>query len=220
VSGRFASAREEVLEAARRIARAGLVAGSSGNVSRRIPTPDGDLVAITASRVPYHRLTIDDVLVVDSEIEPVVGDGIPSSESLLHLAVYRARPDVHAVIHTHSPYASAFAVAGEPIPPLLDEQVLLLGGSIEVAAYAASASEELAEQAVGALADRAGVLLRHHGVAGVGDTLEAAIEVVELIERVAQVRAITVSMGAPRELPPAVVETQRQVYRMMRGMRP
>jgi L-fuculose-phosphate aldolase len=197
-----------------------LVSGSSGNVSRRIPTPDGDLVAITASRVPYHRLTIDDVLVVDSEIEPVVGDGIPSSESLLHLAVYRARPDVHAVIHTHSPYASAFAVAGEPIPPLLDEQVLLLGGSIEVAAYAASASEELAEQAVGALADRAGVLLRHHGVAGVGDTLEAAIEVVELIERVAQVRAITVSMGAPHELPPAVVETQRQVYRMMRGMRP
>jgi L-fuculose-phosphate aldolase len=202
-----------------RIVAAGLVSGASGNVSRRVRTPDGDLIAITASGVPYHRFSVDDVLIVDFEIEPVDGDGVPSSESLLHAAIYRARPDVGAVIHTHSVYASAFAVAGEPIPVILDEQVITLGGAIEVAAYAASASEELAEQAVATLGDRAAVLLRHHGVAGAAEDLEHACAVVELVERIAQIRALTKMLGAPNELPAEIVAEQRQVYRMMKGMR-
>ena len=136
----YAAERQQVLDAVRRIVDAGLVAGASGNVSRRIRTPDGDLVAVTASRVPYHRFTLDDVLVVDFDVEPVVGDGIPSSESLCHMTMYRARADVNAVIHTHSVHASAFAVAGLPIPCILDEQVITLGGAVEVARYGASAS--------------------------------------------------------------------------------
>ena len=93
----FEAERGEVLDAVGRIVAAGLVAGASGNVSRRIRTPDGDVFAITASRVPYHRFELDDVLVVDADVEPILGDGIPSSESLLHLAVYAARRDVGAV---------------------------------------------------------------------------------------------------------------------------
>ena len=124
MSDTYLAERQQVLEAVQRIVAAGLVSGSSGNVSRRIATPNGDLFAVTASRVPYHRFGIDDVLVVDGEVEPVVGDGVPSSESLAHMAVYRARPDVGAVIHTHSVYASAFAVAAQPIPCVLDEQVV------------------------------------------------------------------------------------------------
>jgi L-fuculose-phosphate aldolase len=99
----YLSERQEVLEAVRRIVELGLVAHASGNVSRRIPTSEGELFAITVSRVPYHRFGIDDVLVVDPNIDPVVGDGIPSSESLAHLAVYAARPDTGAVIHTLGP---------------------------------------------------------------------------------------------------------------------
>src|SRR3954452_14663726 len=125
----FDNERGEVLDAVQRIVALGLVAGASGNVSRRIRTPDGDVFAITSSRVPYHRFELQDVLVVDADVEPVVGDGIPSSESLLHLAAYAARPDVGAVIHTHSIHASAFAVAGVAIPTILDEQVVLLGGA-------------------------------------------------------------------------------------------
>ena len=79
MTNNYITARTEVLEAVRRIVELGLVAHASGNVSRRISTPDGDLFAVTASRVPYHRFTIDDVVVVEAEVDPVVGDGIPSS---------------------------------------------------------------------------------------------------------------------------------------------
>ena len=218
MSDRFAVERAEVAAGVQRIVAAGLVAGASGNVSRRIRTADGDLIAITASRVPYHRFTPDDVIVVDFEIEPVDGDGVPSSESLLHAAIYRARTDVGAVIHTHSVYASAFAVAGEAIPPILDEQVVTLGGAVEVATYGASASEQLADNAVFALGDRAAVLLRHHGAVGVGEHLEEACAVVELVERIAQIRALTKTLGAPRELSPEIVADEHRVYRMMKGM--
>ena len=218
--GQFVEERQEVLDAVRRIVAAGLVSGASGNVSRRIRTPDGDLFAVTASRVPYHRFGLGDVLVVDEEIDPVVGEGVPSSESLAHMAVYRARPDVGAVIHTHSAYASAFAVAARPIPCVLDEQVLTLGGAVTVAEYASSASQQLADNAVAALGERAAVLLRHHGVLGVGGDLEEAVAAVELVERVAKVRLLSLQLGAARELPASVVGAEQQVYRMMKGFKP
>lgn len=214
------AAREAVIDAVRRIVDAGLVANASGNVSCRIRRADGDHFAITASRVPYHRFTIDDVLVVDEEIEPVVGEGVPSSESLLHLAVYRARPNVGAVIHTHSVYASAYAVAGRPIPAILDEQVVALGGGVEVAAYGPSASEELADNAVAALGERAAVLLRNHGAVGVGADLEEAIAVVELVERVAKIGVLSAILGDDAMgLPPEAVASEQAVYRMMKGFR-
>ncbi|MEX2245943.1 MAG: class II aldolase/adducin family protein [Dehalococcoidia bacterium] len=215
----YAEERQQVLDAARRIADAGLVSGASGNVSRRISTPEGDLIAVTASRVPYQRMTLDDVLVVDFNVDPVVGDGIPSSESLAHVAAYRTRPDVGAVIHTHSVYASAFAVAGKPIPPVLDEQVVLLGGPVEVADYGPSSSQDLADNAVAALGLRAAVLLRHHGVLGVGRDLDEAVDVVSLVERVARVRLLSTLLGPPAQLAPPVVEAESKVYRMMRGIR-
>ncbi|MEX0750921.1 MAG: class II aldolase/adducin family protein [Dehalococcoidia bacterium] len=215
----YAAERGEVLDAVRRIVALGLVSGASGNVSRRIRAPEGELITITASRVPYHRFTIDDVLVCDFDVEPVVGDGVPSSESLSHLAIYRARPDVGAVIHTHSVYASAFAAAGTPIPCVLDEQVISLGGAVEVADYGSSASEELATNAVAALGERAAVLLKHHGIIGVGAGLEEAADVVELVERVAQICVAAASLGGARPLPDDVVRSQQQIYRMMKGFR-
>jgi L-fuculose-phosphate aldolase len=218
VSRGYAEARTEVAAAVQQIVGAGLVSGASGNVSRRVRTLDGDLIAITSSRVPYHLFSADNVVVVDFEIDPVDGDGVPSSESLLHAAIYRARPDVGAVVHTHSVYASAFAVAGEAVPPILDEQVLILGGGIAVAEYAPSASQELADQALLALGDRAAVLLRHHGAVGVGADLGEAVAVVALVERIAQIRLTTRQLGAPVELPADVVAKERAVYRMMKGL--
>ena len=219
MTAQFLEERRQVLDAVRRIVAAGLVSGSSGNVSRRISTPSGDLFAVTASRVPYHRFGIDDVLVVDAEVEPVAGDGIPSSESLAHMAVYRARPDVGAVIHTHSVYASAFAVAGQPIPCVLDEQVVFLGGAVAVAEYGPSASEQLAGNAVASLGERAAVLLRHHGVLGVGTDIDEAVAVVDLVERVAKVRLLSVSLGGAHELTADIVRAEARVYRMMKGFK-
>ena len=220
MSGTYEAERREVLRVVEQVVAAGLVAGSSGNVSRRIAGADGDLIAVTASSVPYHRFTLDDVVVVDFDIEPVVGDGVPSSESLMHLAVYRARPDVGAVVHTHSIYASAFAAAGRPILPVLDEQVVVLGGAVEVAEYGPSASEELAARCVTALGERAAVLLRNHGVVGVGGDLDEALAAVELTERVAQVQILSAALGGAQELPADVVHTEQHMYRMLHGLRP
>lgn len=214
----YAGERAEVLEAVQRVVALGLVANASGNVSRRIERHEGDYFAITASRVPYHRFALEDVVVVDANVDSIVGDGIPSSESLVHLAVYAARPDVGAVIHTHSVHASAFAVAGMPIPCVLDEQVVSLGGQVEVAEYAPSASQQLAEHAVFALSDRAAVLLRHHGVLAVGRDLEEGVAAVELVERVARIRLLALQLGPSSELTADVVAVEQKMYRMMRGM--
>jgi L-fuculose-phosphate aldolase len=210
--------RTEVLDAVHRIVALGLVAHASGNLSRRIPTATGDLFAVTASRVPYHRFTIDDVLVVDAYIEPVVGDGIPSSESLAHIAVYAARPDAGAVIHSHSVYASAFAVARRPLPCILDEQVITLGGQVECADYAASASQQLADNAARALGDRAAVLLRNHGVLACGRDLEEAVAAAELVERVAKIALLSRLLGDVQLLPDDIVAAEQKAYRMLKGL--
>ena len=163
----YADERAEVLEAVGRVVALGLVAHASGNVSRRIEREGGDYFAVTASRVPYHRFALEDVVVVDANIDSIVGDGLPSSESLAHLAVTsrgrRRRRDPYPL-----GICERLRCGRRPIPCVLDEQVVSLGGQVEVAEYAPSASEELAEHAVLALSDRAAVLLRHHGVLAVG----------------------------------------------------
>jgi L-fuculose-phosphate aldolase len=206
-----AAAIEMVLASCRSIASAGLVSGSSGNVSCRLGP---GLYAITRRGLGYDALSAADVVVINEEAEPVNGEGVPSSESLLHLAVYEARPDVGAVIHTHSVWASALAVAGLSIPPLIDEQVFLLGGEVSVADYAAPMSEELARNAVDALGERRAALLRNHGVIGAGRDLPQAVEVVEQVERLAQTLVIARLAGTPEALPVDAIETARQLYRM------
>jgi L-fuculose-phosphate aldolase len=214
--------KQEVVAACRRIVAVGLVAGASGNVSRRVEGADGaPLVAITPTRVPYHRLTADDVVVIDLEGDPVEGeDGVPSSETLVHLAAYRARADVGAVIHTHSIYASALSVAGLEIPPLFEEQVVFLGGSIPVAEYAIAGSQELADKACAALGEGNAVLLHNHGVVGVGADLEEAATACELVERLAQIYVLALGLGRVTPLPESTIEAEKKIFRMDRGRLP
>jgi L-fuculose-phosphate aldolase len=208
--------KEQVLAACRRIVAAGLTAGASGNVSRRVEGANAaPLLAITPSQVPYHRLTADQILIIDFERSVVEGEGAPSSETLAHLAVYRARADVGAVIHTHSIYASALAVAGMDIPPLIDEQVMILGGTIPVAEYAMSGSQELAEKACAALGEGYAVLLRSHGVLGVGADLEEAASVCESVERLAQIYVLALGLGQFTTLPEQVIEVEKNIFRFI-----
>jgi L-fuculose-phosphate aldolase len=101
---------------------------------------------------------------------------------------------------------------------VLDEQAVILGGTVEVAEYGASASDELAERCVAALGDRAAVLLRNHGAVGVGRTLDEALAAVELTERVAQVQLLAALIGGARELPDDVVARERTIYLMLHGL--
>jgi len=178
--------RTEVLGAARTLLAAGLTIGNSGNVSARVGGTSGQvLLAITPHGRYCDELTPYDVIVMNEAGSPIEGKGLPPAEWPLHVAVYRARPDVNAVIHAHPPMGSAMAVVGQPIPPILEDQLTFLGGQIKVASHAATSSEELARCAVEALDGRNACLLANHGVLTVGKDLKAALVACQYLEKLA-----------------------------------
>lgn len=207
--------RAALLAAAREMAARDLVAGTSGNISARL---DRGLYLVTPTSKPYATMSEADLVVVNDDLEPVDGAGVPSSESLLHLAIYQARSDLAAIAHTHSIYASAAAAAGITIPPILDEAVVQLGGPIECAEYGPPASEDLASKAVKALGDRRAVLLRNHGVVGGGNAPAEALDVCALVERIAQIYFFAQIAGGAKQLPGEVIETEKAIYRMRHGL--
>jgi len=214
--GAWDAVKLEVVEACRQLVAKGLVAGANGNVSCRCD----QAVVITPSRIPYSRLEPQDVVVIDFEADLLEGELPPSSETLAHLAIYRARPDVGAVIHTHSVFASALAVAGLEIPPIVDEQVVALGGGVPVAAYAPAGSQELAEAAGEALGKGNAVLLRNHGAIAAGRDLAEAVAHAELVERLAQIYIMARLLGRAEPLPPSIVAMEQALFRMQREVSP
>lgn len=211
--------RETLLEAVLELDRRGLVSGSSGNVSRRLSLEgDEERYLVTPAGVTYDRIETDDLVVVDGDLEPVGADLVPSTESLLHLGIYRGRPDINAIVHTHSLYASVAAVTMTEIPPIVDEMVVYIGGPIEVADYAFPGTPELAEAGLEALEDRRAVLLRNHGMCAVGSDIEEAMRVAILVERIAQIYVQAEMVGGATELPDFAVEAERQVYLMRSGL--
>ena len=200
----------DIAEAGRRMLDKGLVTGASGNISVRVPGEDR--IVITPSRVGYDRIGAGDIVALDFEGNVIEGERKPSVEAGMHIGVYKARPDVGAVIHTHSVYASAAASARRAIPPFLDEMVLLLGGEIEVAEYGMPGSEELAHNAVAALGRKNAVLLANHGPLCCGKDLESAFGNAELVERVAKIFVLSSLLGNPKNLPPEAVELEQNIF--------
>ena len=204
-------AKMQVAEVARKMAELGLVCGTNGNVSARLP---GSLFAMTPMGRTCEGMSADDIVVVDGDLHSVEGDLIPSSESLLHLAIYDARPDVGGIVHTHGVYSSAVAVAGLAIPPIVDEMVMTLGGEIRVSEYAPPASEEVAQLVCAALGDRDAALIRNHGAVGVGQTPRAALDVSILTERTAKIFVLSSILGRPNTLPEDVVASEAAIFEM------
>jgi L-fuculose-phosphate aldolase len=186
--------REEVAAAARRLADEGLVLGTSGNVSRRC----GEFVAITATGAELATVDADQVTVVGLNGVAIDGPYAPSSELLMHTAVYE-RLDATAVVHTHPPVATALACVLSELP-VVHYQQLLLGGAIRVAPYATFGSPELAELTVTALRGRHASLMSGHGAITVGDDLAAAIDRAVLLEWICTVYWRAASIGQPRLL--------------------
>jgi L-fuculose-phosphate aldolase len=176
-------ARQSLVDYGRRLVAGGYVVGADGNLSVR----DGDRVLITPSRVPYDRLTVDGVASIDLS---GAGDASRSSEWAVHCAIYRARPDVMAIVHAHPVYACVLAVRRERLEALLDEVVPVLGGPIEVAEYALSGTAELSGFAVAGLGPRQAVILANHGTVTVGADLEEAFYRLEVLERAAHVQVL------------------------------
>ena len=199
--------------------RRGLVGAYSGNASLRL---EGDLeeglLLVTPTQRPYYRLHPEELVVVDLSGEPVSDGLAASSETALHLEIYRTREDVDAVVHTHSLCASAAAVAGREIPPIVDEMVFHIGGGIPIGDYAFPGSEELALIATRTMGERNAVLLRNHGVVGVGGEIWDALEVCDLVERVARIFVLAQAFGpgGANPLPPDIIAVEQQLFRMRR----
>jgi L-fuculose-phosphate aldolase len=160
----------------------------------------GELVAVTPTGVDYRRLDRGAVPVVDLDGRAVGGGLLPSSELPLHLAVYRARPDVGAVVHTHSVFATTFAVLGEELPAV---HYLLAhaGRRVRLAPYATYGTGELADACVAALGGDGAVLLANHGVVAVGPGLDRALLVADTVEQVAELCWRARCLGTPAVLP-------------------
>jgi len=204
---------QEVIDTALRMEELGLVIGTSGNVSIRAMTGEKEsLFAITPTSRAYHTLSCNDIPVLDLNCNIVTGDTVPSIEANLHAGIYRARPDIHAVIHTHSTYASAVAVTGNDIPPILDDQVIYLGGIIRCARYGLVGSKELAEYALEALGDRCAVILRNHGAVGCGKGAQEALENCRLLEKTARIFILAQSHGEVIKLEETAMSHDLAIY--------
>jgi len=211
--GKWREEKKAVLEAAQQMPEKGLVVGTAGNVSLRLPPEEGrELLAITPSGQPYDSLATDDIQIVAFDGQTVEGNLRPSTETTMHIGIYRARNNVNAIIHTHSVYASAVSVAGHDIPPILEDQVAFLGGEIKLARYALSGSRELAVNATAALGDRNAVLLANHGAIGTGRTMHDAFTNCELIEKTARIYLLALATGKVNRLSAEAVKAEKALF--------
>lgn len=180
MSATDAQVRTRIISVSQALDAAGLVPNKSGNVSCR--SEAGFL--ITPAGVPYADLTPGDLVELAVDGEPAASGPRPSSEWRMHAAIYARRPDAAAIVHTHSPRATALACAGRGIPPF-HYMIALAGGDIRCMPYATFGTPELAEAAVRGLDGRRATLLANHGVIAIGDSLRAAQAVAFEVENLA-----------------------------------
>jgi len=198
--------REEFLQVAIDLMNSSLVSfgPAKGSISAR--DFESQLALITPSGIPFSQLKPEDLIVVDLVGKVIDGKLKPSLDVVFHLAVYRTRDDVGGVIHTHSPYATAFACLGKPIQPLIMGIVLMVGGSVDVAPFAFPGTQELGASVEKGLGKKNAVLMEQHGVLCVGKNLKRALSVAGTVENVAQIQAISSRFGKLRPLSEAVIE--------------
>lgn len=205
--------RRKVVETALKMVEERLIQGTWGNVSCRIPGEP--FMIITPSGMDYQVMEPEDTVIADFNGNLVEGRWEPSTESCLHGLIYQNRQDVGAVVHTHSTYATAFAVARKSIPAITEEVAQMVGGTVDVVPYAPCGTKELAELTVKVMGRKNAVLLANHGVVGVGKDLAWALRTCTVVEKSARICVIASTLGGYVELPKADVEKLHQTF--MRG---
>lgn len=191
--------REEIWRLHLELPRNNLVAWTSGNVSGR--DPGTGLVVIKPSGIRYEDLTPESMVVVDLDGKVVEGNHKPSSDTFAHVYVYRHRPDVNGVVHTHSTFATAWAAVGRPIPAVLTAICDEFGGPVPVGAYAKIGGDEIGREIIRSIGDSPAVLMKNHGVFTIGKTPEAAVKAAVMVEDVARTVFYALQLGQPEEIP-------------------
>lgn len=185
----------KIIEMGREILRTGLVAGTWGNISAWDDSKAG--FWITPSGMDYLSLKEEDLVLLNLQGDVIEGYRKPSSEEHLHRAIYLKRKDVKGIVHSHSVFATAHAVARIPLPGLVEDLVMIAGGEVAVADYQFPGTEGLAEAATQALGDKNAVFLANHGLVGVGRDVEEALRVCQVVEKSAQIHIMSRMLGNP-----------------------
>ncbi len=209
--------REQVWKLHLELPQNDLVKWTGGNVSGRDPATG--LVVIKPSGVKYPDLRPEHLVVLDVDGKIVEGNLSPSSDTASHLYIYRQRPDVGGVVHTHSPYATAFAAVGKPIPVYLTAIADEFGGPIPVGGFALIGGEEIGKVVVESIGRSPAVLLKNHGVFTIGKNAEAAVKAAVMTEDVARTVWYALQLGTPAEIPAEDVAKLHQRYTKVYGQR-
>jgi L-ribulose-5-phosphate 4-epimerase len=219
VSGTLQQIRATVCRLHEELRRGGLVVWTSGNISARVP--DQPLIVIKPSGVSYDDLTPESMVVCDLDGAVVEGDFAPSSDTAAHAFVYRHRTDVGGVVHTHSPYATAFAARGEPVPCVLTAMADEFGGEIPVGPFARIGGEDIGKAIVQTLAGSRSpaVLLRNHGVFTIGRTARDAVKAAAMCEDVARTVHLARTLGEPIPIDRADIDALYDRYQNVYGQK-
>ncbi len=201
---RLPELRSELARYGKKMYDSQLVQATQGNISVR--DPESGLICVTPSGTDYQLLTAEDIVVVDKQGSVVEGKWKPSVETPLHTLLLRRRPDIDCVMHTHSPYATAFSLVHQPIPMFLAESALCLGGEVHVAPYMMSGTQEFAEHIAKHLGQRTAILWGNHGALVVGQTLSLTFSIAHALEDCAKTYILAKQLGPLVPLPEGEVE--------------
>ena len=201
--------RNDIANLGKEIAISGFNLGTWGNISARI---DENKFAITPSGIAYETITAEDIVVIDLAGNIIDSNKKPSIELPLHTEIYKAKKNINAIVHTHSVYCTAFAIARKPIPATCEDMVQIVGGKIEVAEYFLPGSKELAQSAVTALGNKSACLMANHGLITVADHLDEAYKIAQIVEKSAQAVIYANSLGGAIELSQDDIDFMRDFY--------
>jgi L-ribulose-5-phosphate 4-epimerase len=211
--------REEVCALHAELPRYGLVVWTAGNVSARVP--GADLLVIKPSGVAYDDLTPENMVVCDLDGAVVEGHHAPSSDTQAEAYVYRNRPDIGGVVHTHSPYATAWAARAEPVPCVLTMCADEFGGEIPVGPLAVIGDDSIGRGIVETLdgSRSSAVLMQNHGVFSVGRTARDAVKAAVMCEDVARTTHLARQLGEPTPIPAEMAAQLFERYQNVYGQR-
>jgi ribulose-5-phosphate 4-epimerase/fuculose-1-phosphate aldolase len=205
---KYGTIKREVIDSTRWLSEHGYLGkrGSGGNIS--IKARNEEVLAITPSGKPYHQIAVDDICVIDYDRQLLEGRRSPSIEAAMHIGVYKHRPDVNAVIHTHQTFATVLSSIKRPIPALFDEIIVEIGPKVEVIPYAFSGSSELEKNVVSKLGNECHCyLIQNHGALCLGADMDQAMKNAELLENVARIYYYALATGQEiTVLPPTAID--------------
>lgn len=215
----LAGLREQVVDVGLRALAAGIVHGTAGNMSIR--DPETGLIAISPSGMPYPMVTPEDVVVVDAEGQVRDGARKPSSETPMHTMVFRERPGIRAIVHTHSHYSTVVSTIRSELPAILTEVCLVVGPRVPVARYALTGMEDIGHSVLEVLPpDGRAVILKNHGLITFGQDFDDALGIAEIVEEAARVYIHALSANGGREpdlVPHELIPEMRERFRATYG---